>query len=130
MLSGTPPAGAAGNYQIIITLTNAAGTSTSVLNLHVDENVGTVVWEHWDGVGGLTIASIPPTTLSGTPTGMANRTSLEAPTDYGDNYVGRIRGYITAPTTGNYYFWVAGNNAAELWISNDDEPVNAFKRRG
>jgi uncharacterized protein (DUF1800 family) len=124
-LTGTPPGGAAGDYQIVITITNATGTSTSVLNLHVDQNAGTVVREYWSGVAGTTVASIPTGT---TPTGSANLTSLAAPTDFGDNYGARIRCYITAPTTGNYYFWIAGNNAAELWISNDDEPINAFKR--
>ena len=125
VLSGTPPAGAGGDYQILITITNAAGTSTSVVNLHVDAPTGSVVREYWTGVAGTTVASIPTGT---NPSGTANLTTLEAPTDFGDNYGARIQGYITAPTTGNYYFWVAANNASELWISNDSESVNAFKR--
>ena len=125
MLSGTPLAGTAGDYQVVITVTNATGTSTSVLNLHVAVNAGNVVREYWSGVAGTTVASIPTTT---TPTGSANLITLEGPTDFGDNYGARITGYITAPTTGNYYFWIAASNAAELWISNDAEPVNAFKR--
>jgi uncharacterized protein (DUF1800 family) len=125
VLSGTPPSGTAGDYQVVITATNSAGTGTSVLNLHVDENAGTVPREYWNGVAGTTVASIPTSTP---PTGTANLTSLQAPSNFGTNYGARIRGYITAPVTGNYYFWIAANNAAELWISNDDEPVNAFKR--
>ncbi len=124
-LSGTPPGGSAGDYQILITITNAAGTSTSVLNLHVDEPAGSVVREYWSGVSGTTVAAIPTTTV---PSGTATLTSLAGPTDFGDNYGARIRGYITAPTNGNYYFWISANNGAELWISNDSEPVNAFKR--
>ena len=128
LLSGTPPVGASGDYQIIITIVNTTGTtttSTSVVNLHVDANAGNVVREYWSGVAGTTVASIPTTT---TPTGTANLTTLQGPTDFGDNYGARVTGYITAPTTGNYYFWIAASNAAELWISNDAEPVNAFKR--
>jgi uncharacterized protein (DUF1800 family) len=124
-LVGTPPPGAAGDYQVIVTLTTAAGTSTSVLNLHVEENAGNVTREFWNGVGGTSIASIP---TSNPPSGTSNLTSLEAPTDFGDNYGARIRGYITAPETGNYYFWIAASNAAELWISNDSETVNAYRR--
>ena len=124
LISGTP-SGAAGDYQILITITNAAGTSTSAVNLHVAANGGSVVREYWTGVAGTTVASIPTSTA---PTGTANLTSLEGTTDYGDSYGDRITGYITAPTTGNYYFWIAGSNSAELWISNDAEPVNAFKR--
>lgn len=125
VLSGTPPVGAAGDYQILITITNAAGSSTSVLNLHVDQAGGTIAREYWNNVAGTSVASIPTTA---TPSGTTNLTSLEAPTDAGENFGARIRGYITAPITGNYYFWIAGNNAAELWISNDDEPINALKR--
>ena len=35
---------------------------------------------------------------------------------------------MTAPVTGNYYFWIAGSDSAELWISNDGEPVNKVRR--
>lgn len=128
-LSGTPPSGAAGDYQITVTITNSAGTSTSVINLHVDQNAGTVPREHWNGVSGTTIAALNAVIAAGTaPTGTTNLTSLAAPTDFGDNYGARIRGYITAPVTGNYYFWIAASNSAELWISNDDDSVNTFKR--
>lgn len=128
-LSGTPPVGAAGDYQITITLTNAAGTSTSVVNLHVDENTGTVAREHWNGVSGTTVASLNTVIAAGTaPSGTANLTSLQAPTDFGDNYGARIRGYIEAPVSGNYYFWIAASNSAELWIANDDDSVNTFRR--
>ncbi len=125
VLAGTPPVGAAGDYQVLITLTNAAGSGTSVLNLHVEANAGNVVREFWNGIAGTSVASIPVGTA---PSGTSALTSLAAPVDFGDNYGARIRGYLTAPTTGNYYFWISGSNAAELWISNDGEPVNALKR--
>ena len=124
-ISGTPPAGSAGLYQIMLILTNAAGTSHSLINLRVEEADGTIVREHWSGVSGTSVAAIPTSTA---PTGTTNLTSLTAPTDFGDDYGARIRGYITAPETGNYYFWIAASNAAELWISNDDDPINTFKR--
>src|SRR5207247_10520625 len=109
----TPPAGAAGDYQIMVTLTNAAGTGISLVNLHVDANAGNVVREYWNGVSGTTVSSIPTGT---TPSGTATLTSLVAHTAFGDNYGARIRGYITARTWGNYYFWIAGRSACELRI--------------
>lgn len=123
-LTGTPPVGAAGLYQILITLTNGAGTSQSVVNLEVKDSGGEITRELWTGVTGDTMADFP----TGLPTSTATVPSLEGPGDSGDNYASRLRGYLTAPETGNYYFWVAGSNAAELWISNDGEPVNAFRR--
>ncbi len=125
LLSGTPPTGTSGDYQVIVTTTNSAGTSKSVLNLHVDANAGSVAREYWNGVNGTDVSLIPTAT---TPSGTTTLTSLDGPTNIGDNYGARIRGYITAPVSGNYYFWIAANNSAELWISNDDEPINAFKR--
>jgi hypothetical protein len=53
---------------------------------------------------------------------------LEGIANFGDNYGERIRGYLTAPVAGNYYFWISANNSAELWISNDEEPVNKVRR--
>ena len=38
-----------------------------------------------------------------------------------------MRGYITAPATGDYRFWVASDDASELWLSTDNNPAN--KRR-
>jgi len=125
MLNGTPPPGSAGLYQILITLTNDSGTSISVLNLKVEETGGTVEREVWTGIAGTSVSSIPVGT---SPDTSDTHSTLTTPTDFGDNYGARIRGYITAPETGNYYFWIAGSNAAELWISNDDDPINTFKR--
>ncbi|MCB1278622.1 DUF1800 family protein [Prosthecobacter sp.] len=125
VLSGTPPANAAGDYQILLTITDANGTSASLINLHVEDAGGKVVREQWDGVAGTSVAAIP---TGNVPSSTSELSTLEGPTDAGDDYGARIRGYITAPTTGNYYFWIAASNSAELWISNDDDPINAFKR--
>jgi uncharacterized protein YjiK len=42
----------------------------------------------------------------------------------GDNYGARLRGYICAPQTGNYTFYIAGDDQAGLWLSTDENPVN------
>ena len=124
-LTGTPPSGSAGDYQIVITMTTAAGTSTSVVNLHVADTGSTIVREYWSGISGTDLASIP---VHSPPTSTSTLSSLQAPTNDGDDYGSRIRGYFTAPTSGNYYFWIAATNTAELWISNDADPVNSIKR--
>lgn len=121
--NGAIPPGAAGVYQILVTITNAAGTSTSVINVRVEDTGGHIAREYWDGVFA-SLADIPTHTP---PAGSENLSSLSAQ-DAGDNFGTRIRGYVTAPATGNYYFYVAASSAAELWISNDDDPINAFKR--
>jgi glucose/arabinose dehydrogenase len=54
-------------------------------------------------------------------------TSFEVPINAGENFGARIRGYITPPTTGNYTFWIAGDDQAELWLSTDS--TTAHKRK-
>jgi len=44
--------------------------------------------------------------------------TLEAFRD-GDRYGARMRTYITAPKSGNYKFWVRGDDVTELWLSSD-----------
>ena len=45
----------------------------------------------------------------------------------GDNYGARLRGYICAPVTGNYTFYIASNENSELYLSTSDDPTK--KRR-
>lgn len=39
-----------------------------------------------------------------------------------DGYVSRARGWIVAPVTGVYTFWISGDDASEFWLSTDDTP--------
>jgi len=54
--------------------------------------------------------------------------TLEDNAAYNNNTGERLRGYFTAPVTGNYYFWLAANNNAELWIADDNQTVNLVRR--
>jgi len=46
------------------------------------------------------------------------------PFQWDQNLGNRIRGYITAPTTGDYTFWAEGNKEVELWLSSDADKFN------
>ena len=52
---------------------------------------------------------------------------MKRPTNWADNYGTRLRGYITAPATGDYTFWIASDDNSELWLSTNDNPVNKLK---
>jgi len=45
----------------------------------------------------------------------------------GDNYGARVRGYVCAPVTGNYIFYLASDDQSELWLSTDDNPANIVR---
>ncbi len=125
-ISGIPTI--AGDFQTALTASNVVGLSASIVDIQVIANSNSVVQEIWTGVPGTNIADIPvnaPASVTNV-LGALDVTGLSA--TYGINYGERIRGYLTAPTTGNYYFWIAGSDSAELWISNDSEPVNKVRR--
>jgi hypothetical protein len=115
----------AGNFQVTLTASNLIGIGASVLKIQVLNTGSSVVQEIWTNVPGINITDIP----SGTPANLANVLgTLEGITGYGKNYGERIRGYFTAPVTGNYYFWIAGSDSAQLWISDDNNQVNQVLR--
>ncbi|HET6406628.1 MAG TPA: DUF1800 family protein, partial [Chthoniobacteraceae bacterium] len=123
LISGSPDT--AGDWEVPLTATNAQGSGSAILKIKVLETGGAITRDVWSGVNGTSVSDIP---LATNPTTSANVSSLEGPQDAADNYGARLRGYITAPATGVFKFFVAASNAAELWISNDDEPANSFKR--
>jgi CotH kinase protein/Ricin-type beta-trefoil lectin domain-like/HYR domain/Chitobiase/beta-hexosaminidase C-terminal domain/PA14 domain/Secretion system C-terminal sorting domain/Divergent InlB B-repeat domain len=52
---------------------------------------------------------------------------FESPTFVADNFGARYRGYVCAPETGNYTFYIACDNGGELNLSTDESVAN--KRR-
>ena len=44
-----------------------------------------------------------------------------------ENYGSMMQGYLEAPQTGEYTFWISGADSAELWLSTDATPGNAQK---
>ena len=77
--------------------------------------------ERWENLSGSRVAD-----LTGTP-GSRGRFLL-APdsralvpgvdeSGTGAGYGERYRGFITAPVSGTYHFWIAGHNEAELWLA-------------
>lgn len=57
------------------------------------------------------------------PDGRQIRDLFEAPPDWTDHFLSRLRGVLHPPVTGNYTFWVAGDDACELWLSRSDDPA-------
>ncbi len=121
-ISGTPTV--AGNWQIPLTATNANGSGSAILDLTVIATGGGITRDVWSA-SYATLGDVP---FSSAPTGTGTVAALEGPQTSNTPYGSRLRGYITAPTTGVYQFWLTGDDAAELWISDDDESVNLLKR--
>ena len=61
------------------------------------------------------------------PTGCGYLTRFSAPTNWGDTFTARVRALLRPPKSGEYQFWIAGDDAAELWLSSDDKPEHRRK---
>lgn len=85
---------------------------------------GSILREHWNGVQGSKVSEIP---LHREPDGTQQLTLFEGPTNAGIHYGARITGYVCAPASGNYTFWIASNDHSELWLSTDSNPENKIK---
>jgi endonuclease/exonuclease/phosphatase family metal-dependent hydrolase len=90
---------------------------------------GSITREVWNGIAGSNVAD-----LTGNPAFPNSPSStepltwyLQTPANAGDSYGQRIRGYVTAPQTGAYTFWIASDNQGELWLSTDENPANRQK---
>lgn len=83
--------------------------------------------EWWSSVPGTALTDLASTpSYPSQPSGTELLTgTLQGPRDWNDQYGQRLRGYLHPPVTGNYEFWISGDDSAQLWLSSDADPVNA-----
>jgi hypothetical protein len=87
--------------------------------------VGSILYEYWDGITGTAVSDLTSSPdYPGNPTSIDYMTSLEAPSDWDEYYGIRMRGYLHPPANDNYTFWISSDDASELWLSTDDDPIN------
>lgn len=119
VISGTPAA--AGSYSLFLTATNAQGTGAELLNLSIISAGVAPAAERWTAAGtGFDIPASDPvasSALGSLATSAPDGTALE-----------RIRGYITAPRTGIYTFWLTASGPAEFWLADSDQPGDRVRR--
>jgi hypothetical protein len=103
----------------------AVGTLAMVPGAH-GQTVG-LLREVWENVGGASVSD-----LTGWPDYPSRPTSsnyvtdlFESPTDVLENYGQRMHGYLVAPLTGSYTFWLATDDGGALYLSTDENPANA-----
>ncbi|MBC7923443.1 MAG: T9SS type A sorting domain-containing protein, partial [Ferruginibacter sp.] len=84
---------------------------------------GTLLREQWDNVGGHMVEHIPlespPTTTATLPL-----TTFQFSSGPGQPYGARYRGYLCAPETGTFTFWIASDDHSDLYLSADEDPAN------
>ena len=124
-----------GSYTIRLTVTDNKGNSTTATRPIVITDPSNsscvtkgLVWEVWYDVNGRSIADL--TTFADYPNSPSERrllTNFESPVNVTEYYGARVRGYLVAPTTGNYRFLISSDDLSELYLSTDSSVENARK---
>ena len=121
----TEPLTAADNgatFHAVVTGTGGSAQSSNAV-VTIGQNVAvpnSLSREVWDGLLRADIIAGPtdPVSRSGV------LSTFEAPTNEADNYSQRVAGLFIAPTTGNYVFYIAADDDADLFLSTDATPAN------
>lgn len=85
---------------------------------------GFIQREWWSGLTGTAITDLTnAAAFPATPTGRDYLAGFEAPIFWGDNYGTRIRGFLKPTQTGDYQFWISGDDNCQLWLSHNADPL-------
>jgi hypothetical protein len=85
---------------------------------------GSVLMSYWDNQATATLDDAIAVTQTLAPTGTEIFKTVDMPGTEKDNYVDQYTGYIVAPVTGNYTFYIASDNDAGFWLSNEPNMPN------
>lgn len=85
---------------------------------------GIVYRDYWLNINGKTVDELrSDARFPSKPDGFDVLTKLEGPVNWGDKYGARVQALVTPPSTGNYTFYIASDDYAELWLSSDAQPA-------
>ncbi|WP_192466558.1 Ig-like domain-containing protein [Euzebyella marina] len=109
-----------------VTATTSDGGHTASAEVTVDDCVGRIVMERYEGVSGWSVSGLRShPSFPGSPSFSADLDEFDIPVDSGDDYGVRVRGLLRAPETGTYRFWVSGDNGVELILGTGPDASGA-----
>lgn len=85
------------------------------------------------GVHGLVVGPGTPdldAIYAGAPSASAVTGSFEGPTNVAEYYHARYRGYVIAPLTGAYRFWIASDDGSSLLLGSSADPASTRRIAG
>lgn len=86
---------------------------------------GQIARQVWWSISGSAVSNLTGNSrYPDSPDECSLSTSFEAPSNIGNSYGERMRGFLIPSVSGSYTFWIASNNDGELWLSIDENPAN------
>src|SRR5215204_5968089 len=79
---------------------------------------GSINFQRWNNISGGAVSNLTSNpAYPNSPSSSGTQTLFEMPLNIGNNLGIKMYGYVCPPATGNYIFWIASDNSAELWLS-------------
>ncbi|MCP5556200.1 MAG: DUF1929 domain-containing protein [Verrucomicrobiaceae bacterium] len=124
LISGTMTRSGVFNVAVTVASSNLTATQNfSWTVLLTNTGSGTILREWWLGIPNSDLASLTnAAAYPSSPNGKDQRTSFEVPVDWADNLGQRVRGYVYPPVTGQYRFWIAGDDESRLILGTSRDP--------
>ena len=87
--------------------------------------VGNILYEYWDDIAGTAVSNLTDDPrYPDSPDESRWWQTFEGQVGRGDNYGIRASGYVSPPVSGDYTFWISGDDESQLWLSTDEDPAN------
>ena len=114
-------------YLLDVRVTDSGGLQRTA-QIAVEVEPRAVKREYWSGISGNQITNLTSNAnFPNNPTSVTYQAFFETPSNVGDNYGQRLSGYLRAPDTGSYTFWISSDDYGELWLSTDSNPANKVR---
>jgi hypothetical protein len=105
-----------------------SGDNTRALSCSEQGATGSIIREYYAGIAGSSVRNLVDNdNFPANPAYVEELERLEAPVNVADSFGSRIRGFIHPKLSGEYIFWIAGNDNCELWLSEDIYPATGVK---
>ena len=114
-------------YLLDVRVTDSGGLQRTA-QVAVEIEARAVKRELWTGISGNPISNLTShANFPNNPNSVTYQAFFETPVNFSDNYGQRLSGYLRAPDSGSYTFWIASDDAGELWLSTDSNPANKVR---
>ena len=90
--------------------------------------LGSINYQRWNNITGSSVSNLTSNSnYPNNPSSSGTYNIFEIPGNSGNNFGMKIYGYICPPENGDYVFWIASDESAELWLSTTINPANKVR---
>lgn len=114
-------------YYLDVRVTDSGGLQRTA-QIAVEVEPRAVKREYWSGINGNLVSNLTSNAnFPNNPNSVTWQAFFETPSNIAENYGQRLSGYLRAPDSGSYTFWIASDDGGELWLSTDSNPSNKVR---